>query len=736
MIIKMMLVVAAIIMLSCDRNTDLEQCDKFEQAVAVWSAEREEEQNLTLSFREVIECGSVRSAYVRLTASCDYRMRVNGEFVAHGPSVAAHDFYRVDCYDIAPYLREGKNLLAIEVAGYNQPSYYLLDQPSFLQAEVEVNGRVVAATGADFVAYDLKQRVSDVARFSFQRTYGEEYNLAPDFDAWATDVEWQSNVEAEVLTAQPVKSLLPRGVAYPDYKVHDAELIADNIYKFATNSSGFLAAKVVVSQPTRLKLRFDELLGEDGRVSESRMRCRPYVIYNLGVGEYSLESFEPYTMQYVEVVVESGECSVERIYMRDYCNSDCHRATFESSSKDLNFLFEAARRNYRQNALDVYMDCPGRERAGWLCDSYFTARVEFDMSGASKIEHNFLENFLLPTEFKDIDKGMLPMCYPADHRNHNYIPNWAMWYVLELEEYLHRTGDRAMVDRAKERIYDLVDYFKPYLNEDGLLERLDKWVFVDYSFSNKCVQDISYPSNMLYAKMLDTVARLYGDTSLAEQAAHIRDVVRRDSYNGEFFVDNAVPNEKGYAVLTDNITESCQYYAFFCDVATPESHPELWRRLRDDFHPKSRQAGAFAEVHPANAFVGGYLRFELLSKEGLSKQILNESIATYMAMAECTGTLWEFFKPKASCNHGFASHLAHTFYRDVLGVYDVAPCEKVVRLRMIDSGLEWCKGSIPVGEESIDMSWSYSDGEFDVELSLPQGYRYEIIPTEYKVVVE
>ena len=31
---------------------------------------------------------------------------------------------------------------------------------------------------------------------------------------------------------------------------------------------------------------------------------------------------------------------------------------------------------------------------------------------------------------------MLPMCYPADHYDGNFIPNWAMWFVLELEEYI------------------------------------------------------------------------------------------------------------------------------------------------------------------------------------------------------------------------------------------------------------------------------------------------------------
>ena len=381
------------------------------------------------------------------------------------------------------------------------------------------------------------------------------------------------------------------------------------------------------------------------------------------------------------------------------------------------------------------MDCPGRERTGWLGDSYFTSRAEFNLTGRSRVERNFIENFLLPERFKDIDEGMLPMCYPADHRNGNYIPNFAMWFVLELEEYLHRTGDEATVAKARERVYGVVDYFKGYLNEDGLLENLDRWVFVDYSQSNKCVQDVSYPSNMLYAKMLSTVARLYGDESLAEQAAHIRKVVLEQSYNGKFFVDNAVRDKRGRLVLTDNTTEACQYYALFCEVVTPESHPEFWRCLCEEFHPQKRKEGAYPNVPPANIFIGNYLRFEMLSQRGLVEQLLDEVATLYMPMIELTGTIWEFFKPKASCCHGFGSHIAHICYRDALGVYEISPCEKVVRLRFEDSGLEWCRGSIPVADECIDIEWQRVNDEYKVALSLPKGYRYEVVPSKYKVTV-
>ena len=702
-------------------DIDTTQVDNFIKAKPVWAEGRETERNLTLSFRETIKSHFTRSAYIRLTASCDYRLKINGEFVAHGPSVAAHDHYRIDCYDIKPHLRWGKNIIAIEVAGYNDDNYYLLNQPSFLQAEIELNNEVIAATGSDFKAYDFKQRKQDVREFSFQRPHIEHYTLKPDFEAWTTDKDWQSE-ELVTLAEQPAKTLLARHVSYPDYTIHEAEKMEQGLYKFKCNSTGFLGMTIRVDEPSHLQFAFDEILNDDEHVNGTRLSCYAYLTYELEPGTYHLESFEPYTMQYVEVMATKGGCEVERIYMRDYCGSDVRRAVFECNDAEMNRLFEAARETHRQNALDIFMDCPSRERAGWLCDSYFSARVAFDFAGHTRIEKNFLENFLLPKEFKHLDKGMLPMCYPSDHPNHNHIPNWAMWFVLELEEYLHRSGDRELIDRAKQRVYELIDYFKPFLNDDGLLEKLTRWVFVEWSAANSFVQDVNYPSNMLYAKMLEVAGRLYGDTSLMNQATQIRKVINEQAFDGEFFIDNAVRGKGGKLELTRNRTETCQYYAFYLGTASPESHPELWIKMLDKFGPIRQTNNEFVEIHPSNAFIGNYLRMELLSQAGRSRQILDENKSYYLPMVEKTGTLWENMTAHASCNHGFAAHIARVLYRDILGVYEISPTEKKVTLRFSNCGLTHCKGSIPVGEDSVDVEWNAEDGHLKATISVPDGY--------------
>jgi alpha-L-rhamnosidase len=421
-----------------------------------------------------------------------------------------------------------------------------------------------------------------------------------------------------------------------------------------------------------------------------------------------------------------GSCEISQVHLREYASPIPAAARFAAADPRLNKLFLAGVETFRQNAVDVFMDCPSRERAGWLCDSFFTARVAQDLTGQALIERNFLENYLLPEKFEFLPDGMLPMCYPADHNDGVFIPNWALWFVVELEEYLARTGDRETVRALKPRLMKLLEYFKRFRNEEGLLEKLEKWVFVEWSKANDFVQDVNYPSNMLYAEVLAALGRLYDQPGLLADADRLRATIRKQSFDGEFFVDNAV-RKSGQLQVTRNRSEVCQYFAFFFRVATPGSHPQLWQTLVRDFGPQRKQTKAFPQVHPANAFIGNVLRLELLSRAGLTRQLLDESVAYQLYMADRTGTLWENDGAYASCNHGFASHGGvRVLYRDVLGLASVDTVRKAVQLRFTDIDLARCEGSMPTPHGPVELTWRREGDSLRYRLRLPAGYTAKV----------
>ena len=95
-------------------------------------------------------------------------------------------------------------------------------------------------------------------------------------------------------------------------------------------------------------------------------------------------------------------------------------------------------------------------------------------------------------------------------------------------------------------------------------------------------------------------------------------------------------------------------------------------------------------------------------------------------MAERTGTLWENVDDRASCNHGFASHICFTLYRDILGAYEIDPVSRELHLRFTDVGLEWCEGTIPVRHGVIGVSWRRGGQTLRYQALTPAGWSVEV----------
>lgn len=691
----------------------------FKQAQPIWPIGIETEKNIHVGFRAVFSVvEKTASVTLHLTGSTIYRIFLNGEFIQHGPARGPHGYFRVDELDLSGRLVAGVNLLAIEAVGYNCNSFAYLNQMSFLQAELTVDGEVAAATGgAGFDTLRLSDRIQKVERYSFQRPYIEAYALAPGWDAWCTAVDFRAESVACAVSGK--KELLSRGVAVSDFQTLETLSVIssgtvsyrekpvdrsvywwmsdpryENLGSFlpeqferdllqvwqacdctggdggrweirdlGSNRSGFVRLSIQCVEPVRVIAAFDELLINDD-IDLSRNTSLNFVYYELQPGEYALESVEPYTFRYLKILLLDGEAEIQAAGIREYANPEAEYR-FESGDPDLVKLFEAGRQTFRQNAVDIYMDCPGRERAGWLCDSFFTGRAEELLCGSSKIERNFLENYLLPESFGDVPQGMLPMCYPSEHLGGRHIPQWVMWLVLELEEYLERTGDRDMIDRFEPKVAGILGYLEGFENSDGMLEKLPSWNFIEWSKANQLTEDVNYPTNMLYARMLESAARLYGRDELAGQAALIHETVRKQSFNGTFFVDNSVRDENGVLKPSGECTEVCQYYAFFCGTASPDEFSSLWNILLEQFGPNRRAGGEYDFVYPANAFIGYYLRMDLLSRFGEGRRLIDEMKRYFIGMTDRTGTLWERDDERSSCNHGFASFICVLIARHV-----------------------------------------------------------------------
>lgn len=753
-------------------------------AEPVWHAGHAEEMNEQLVFSGSFEWSGGAKPVLRLASSSPYRVKLNGKFAWYGPARGPKGHFREDMVTLDAHV--GTNAVEIENAGYNCASFYFQKQPSFLQAEVEVGGSVVLRTSAKGVTGTFSARrtgrVRKVNRYSHARPFGEAYVVGepseapltldrqpdvtllprivptPDFSVVDdfTPVFGGICVFDESCATKKLACVENAGRAgmdgYPKsglaYDLWDAQqrfkTVSTNslgkasryplsagtfaFFEAHVNRTGFPQLRVVCHEPGELYVLFDEY-PVPGTFKPWRSSVANAIVWRFAKpGIYEVEAFEPYVFKAVKIVSRNGRFEVSAPRLRLYRNVESRKASFRSSDPELDALFAAAEETFAQNAVDGFLDCPGRERAGWNCDSFFTSRASALLTGNLKQETLFIDNFARPTHFDSVDRGMIPMCYPSDFSNGNYIPSWAMFFVLQLEEYAReRGGDDDLVERLRPRVFALVDFLSAYRNADGLLENLPRWVFVEWSKANDFVKGVNYPNNMIWAATLEAVDRLYGRPDLAAEAQRTKETIRRQSWNGEWFCDQALRQANGALKRTNAATETCQYYAFYFGTATRALYPDLYRRLTTEFGPDRVRLGLYPQVWPSAPFIGNFMRLDWLGREGLSARQCAEMKGYFGFMAARTGTLWENADSadNGSCCHGFASHVAVFLLRDIMGIRRIDTAKKTVLwCAPKDAPLDYCTAKLPVGDELLSVGWKRIDGRIVPDIALPIGWSH------------
>ena len=692
--------------------------DFFRKAVPVFIAGKSGTVNSQAAFRTVFTARAGREYTLTLTGSTLYRVWLNGEVVHYGPARGPHGYVRVD--RISLDVRDGENYLAVEVAGYNCPSFYTMDILSFLQAELCEDGDVIrfTAVNGDFEGVSLEEiRARKCIRYSYQRAFTEVWRLtgkAADgiWNAiWSLDAETLETVDhgkkyMEREWKLPYLGLSPEAVPYErgEFRKKDGfdcydkrftrisdevvgyrcEELSDDVlavmYGDMIPVEGDLSMPLTVSTGDYAALDFGRIYAgfirlifrakvkttayiffsekpRDGRIDIGVEREEKVDIIKLDIDPAdetrTFESFECYSLKYLGVMVESGEIDILRADMREY-RYDAEYVPLASGDGVLDLTHEAAFRTFTHNTLDTFMDCPGRERGGWLCDSWFTALSAFRFTGSLECERIFLENFIRAESFPlndggTLPDGLLPMCYPGELTTSRTISSWTLWFVYEVYEYGKRGGDIAEFKGLIDRI---LTYFDGYTNCDGLLEKIPT-VFVEPTRANRWTYDVNYPMNMLWAKVLDCVSEMYDRPALAQKAEGIRVVIRRQSFDGVTFFDHSERAADGTLVRLPDRSRICQAEAVFFGIADLEA-PEF-AVFREKFIDNFTE---FPDIEPLHGFIGYAVRAAAMLRAGLFDEDLAEIRATYGKCAAETGTLWEDMKYGSSIDHGFSSFIA------------------------------------------------------------------------------
>ena len=490
---------------------------------------------------------------------------------------------------------------------------------------------------------------------------------------------------------------------------HPASVIFEN----EETELGFIDFKIKVEKDTVV-----DVVNTDHLSVYGELRANSYVTrYELAPGSYHLTTFEPKLVRYIRV-----EVTFPRLLDDSY--PDEENAYFSCSDGELNQIYNGARRTLRLSTLDIFMDCPQRERGGWLCDSHFAAQAAWQMFGNLGTEKDFIENFMKTTGMWN---GFFPEVYPgskADESDPGFI-NWSFWLMTELCDYYDRSGDAGFIAECGKRVEEFVAGLLSLRGDSGLIET-ERGEFVDWSLANRdfALKPVSIPNNCLAVCVLERLSGLYGRKDWKEAAEEMRRIIEKlDADTGIFGGggDGAAVKD-GKLVRTDCPTEGGQALELWSGF-----HREDTDYIRNFVHrmgpcPEYR---ANPNIGKANLFIGLMIRFDVLGKLGYIQKLVRELKDVYLEELKLgSGTFFENINAFSGC-HGFNGMAGALLTEKVLGLGQPIQRTKTVVIEPHPGALRWAEGAAVCAEGMIFLKWS-ADADLHtlkISLTLPEGWK-------------
>jgi len=206
-----------------------------------------------------------------------------------------------------------------------------------------------------------------------------------------------------------------------------------------------------------------------------RCNCNYREVCTLSGGRDELEFFDYKAFRYVNVNTDRDNLDSETFCVMARHNQFEEKCELRSNVPWLEEIWKLCVNSLKWGTQEDFLDCPSREKGLYLGDFTVSGLAYLYVTGNAAIYKKTLLDFASTTK---ICPGMMAV---ASGSLMQEIADFSLQYPLQVLNYYYYTGDRTTVEELYPVICGIMDYFKAYEREDGLLEHVDeKWNLVDW----------------------------------------------------------------------------------------------------------------------------------------------------------------------------------------------------------------------------------------------------------------
>ncbi len=732
----------------------------------VWvaGAEGENNQPFAAHFRReliVPDGAAIKTAYAKVTADRVYRLWVNGRLVSRGPDDPGNDVagpvkwshqWLYSRVDLAPYLHNGKNVIAAEVITSDLLPNFSLGKPGFaFEASIErAAGPAITVSTRDEWKAEASRAYSVGPFTDSSAESGLRYDARLDTPAWREpsfpDSSWQS---ARRIDADAVASMHSGRAPWGPVMVSQIPPAMEAIWPVqaiarATPNLTTAAPLARIGEQLRLQgdgmfsVDYDRVLSgyvsmkvrgpagtiitiEPAETKTSPGPMRPFQV-TLGEGETIFEypGYDSFSTIRVTVSHATGPVEFADVRATFVSQPVSYRGSFESSDEALNRLWKASRWLTQICMQNRYLDSPHNQEP--LGDT-----------GDSMIES--LENFYAFDEPALTRQDLRKFAGILDHfQEANFHTSYALLWLQMLMDYYDYTGDEALLREMAPTVNRLLDHFATFQGANGLLSEAPNYMFMDWvtiggfpGHHPPAEIGQGYMTAFYYRALADgaRLATILGDNPRRLKYEQLRTGVKA-AFERELWDANAGLYRDGKPHTNHQPTG--RWLPEDKDIVTHTPHVNALAVLYD-LAPKARQplilekllASPPLEVQPY------FMHFILAAEDhaGVFDRYGWAQMQQWHLNPE-TRTFSEDWNA-GDHSHGWGGTPLIQMSSLILGVTPASPGYKRVMISPRLAGLETAKGVVPTPLGDVQVSWTKTDTLFTLDISAPPTMAIDLV---------
>jgi len=715
-------------------------------------------------FRKIIDLIRKPETFIiNVSADNRYKLYVNEKLVSLGPARGDLDHWNFATLDIAPFLHEGKNIIASRVwnEGEWRPEGQISLRTGFILQGTDRTGEMIIITDSSWKC--IRDNTYHPLPFKTETYYvagpGERLDMNDHSATWGkadfSDVSWRN--AREIMPGIPknliggygtvsgwllIPDILPsmeltnqrfaklnraEGVHIPGIfpaarstvtiSAHtDATIILDQ--GFLTNAypeiifSGGKGAGISLSYAEAFFTKYPYKGNRDETEGKIFIGRKDSIVSNGSKDQtYTPLTFRTYRFVQIKISTLADPLVLEDVF-GTFTGYPFHfNAKLVTDNPEMSKILEIGWRTARLCAMETYMDCPYYEQLQYIGDARIQALISFYNSGDERL----LRNAMNEMDNSRRPEGITLSRHPSFTAQ--YIPTFSLWYIGILNDYMMYGSDSNYIKNKLPGERQILQYFRKYQQPDGSLKGVPFWMFTDWverkgwssgvgpigKEGNSSLLDLQLLWAYQLAADMESKYGLPSFVSLYNQYANqLKETIRNKYWNAEknLFADR--PEMDFYSQHANTL-------AILTGTIEDQQAIKIAKQLISD-----------TTLAPASIYFKFYLHRALI-KAGLGNDYLNwlDQWRQNMNMGMTTwAEISDINSARSDC-HAWGASPNIEFFRTILGIDSDAPGFKTIKIEPHLGSLENISGEIPHPRGKIFAGYKFQKGKWDIRIDLP-----------------